>query len=207
MRTLLAVAILSLHISHAAESEPQHVNIGDYCTVLFKTGKTMEGRLQEENADSILLEVKYGTIVVTREKILSLEGESEEQLQQREKAEAHADQMKSEGKILHGGKWISVDEKEQIIAAAAAAKEEREKKRKELAMKLKAEAEKARQVAASLPAEQQPRQHAQALNPSDKPYKRESLGAEQARKRWAAEQQNAGIKQVQRTRSNLSPMR
>jgi hypothetical protein len=100
-------------------------------TVLFKTGEVVDCKLVSKDEKTVVLEgpffypffpktMKDGRIQISANKILKVEAESDGDKKVRDAAEAFAAQMKAEGKVLCGGKWISKQDMEQKSAAKKA---------------------------------------------------------------------------------------
>jgi len=118
-------------------------------SIVFKTGQVLEGTVLKENDTTLELAVEYGTILVSRDKILRVESESisqkaDREARQQEEREFLA-RMKSEGRVLHKGKWITEEEKRAVdekLAEEKRKQDEAKKKAAEEAAKKKAEEQK-----------------------------------------------------------------
>jgi hypothetical protein len=130
-------------------------------TVVLKTGQTIEGKVVSNDDKGVVLEVTYGTMLITQDKIMRIEEETAESLAVREKdaeeKRAFAAKMKADGKVLYKGKWVDEKEKQADEDKIAAAKK---KKDADIAAKKKAQddADKKKQDAADKLAQQTPQQ-------------------------------------------------
>jgi hypothetical protein len=145
---LKRLALVSIMIASAGASAD---------TVVLKTGQVIEGKVVSNDDKGVVVEVTFGTMLITQDKILRIEEESAEGLAAHEKDAAakreYAAKMKADGKVLYKGKWVSEKEKEadeekvaaakkkkdSDIAAKKAAQVAEDKKRQEAADKLAAQ--------------------------------------------------------------------
>jgi len=102
-------------------------------TIVMKTGQKLDGKIVSSNGETVEIEVEYGTMRVPASLILSVEQETPEQIAAREEEKAqdkeHAAMMRAEGKVLHKGKWIDAEEKEEIEAKQAAEKKKKDEEK------------------------------------------------------------------------------
>lgn len=117
-------------------------------TVVLKNGQAIEGQILDQNDDTLKLEVVFGTMVVSMDKVLRIEKDTPEVIAQRDKKQAEerefAEKMRADGKVLYKGKWITEEQKkaeEEKLAEAKKKRDEERKKAAELAAKRKKEEE------------------------------------------------------------------
>jgi hypothetical protein len=129
-------------------------------TVVLKTGQTIEGTVISNDDKGVVLEVTFGKMLITQDKILRIDEETAESLAVREKdaeeKRAFAARMKDEGKVPYKGKWVSAKEKQDDEDKLAAAKKKKEADI--AAKKAQDDAAKKRQEAERLAARQIPQQ-------------------------------------------------
>ena len=114
--------------------------------VIFKNGHQIEGEVLQEDEESLLLKVDYGTMKIEKSKVLTIRKETEAEIAQRKQAaeekKMFEERMLRQGRVLYKGKWIDADEKKRILASIEKKKllKEEARKKAELAKK-KAEKE------------------------------------------------------------------
>jgi outer membrane biosynthesis protein TonB len=136
-------------------------------TVVLKTGQVLAGKVLSNDDKGVVLQVEFGTMLITQDKILRIEEDTAEILALREKESEDkrefAAKMKADGKVQYKGKWVTEKEKEAEEAKIADAKK---KKEDEIAAKKKAEEaeQKKQQAEAAKLAAQQRQQPPQQQN-------------------------------------------
>jgi hypothetical protein len=133
-------------------------------TVILNNGQQLEGKVLKRTEAGIELQVAFGTMFVSADKILRIEADTPEAVAAREKktqAEREfAAKMREEGKVEHKGRWVTEKEKaaeEEKLAAAKKKKDEERaaaKKKAEEALAAKKKADEERQLAAARALEQ-----------------------------------------------------
>ncbi len=120
--------------------------------VIFKNGHQIEGEILQEDDDSYLLKVDYGTLKVEKSKVLTIRKETEAEIELRKQAaeekKRFEERMLRQGRVLYKGKWIDEDEKKSILAnieKKKVLKEEARKKAEEAKKKAAMEEQKRRE--------------------------------------------------------------
>ena len=113
-------------------------------TVVFITGREMEGKVLHRDENSIRFEVDSGVIVIPMSRVKRVDMDTPQQAEERERKKTaaleFAAKMKAEGKILYRGQWVPEEE--------VRAQQEREALAKKRAREAEDAAKKAQEAAA-----------------------------------------------------------
>lgn len=123
---IFIVAAASIAVAHGGEPESHAPAPKDNCIVIFKSLETMNGQILEQDDSTITLKVAFGSMKISMDKVLKIEGETDDQKAARKAAEELASKMKAEGKVFYKGNWVakgaSDDGKKKPAVAVANAK-------------------------------------------------------------------------------------